>query len=120
MIAKQRRAHRYIWIGIAVVLPIAMILAVKDLDFSTTDSPKASGGLPVSISLTGQSVHIQVHTPLKSTFSLVYEMQADGSRGKVLGQLEGRGAYDFLVSRGTKGIYVVDPIKNVELLKMEF
>ena len=120
MIARQRRAHKYIWIGIAVVLPILMILAVKNLDFAAARKSGASGERPVSISFTGQSVTIQLNTPLKSTSSLVYEMQADGSRGKVLGQLEGRGAYDFVVSQGTKGIYVVDPIKNVELLKMEF
>ncbi len=120
MIAGQRRAHKYIWIGILVLLPMLMILAVKDLDFSAADASGTSTDLPVSVSLNGQSVSIQVNTPFKSTSSLVYEMLADGSKGAVLGQLEGRGTYDFPVSEATKGIYVVDPIKDVELLKMEF
>ncbi len=120
MIAGQRRAHKYIWIGILAVLPLLMLLAVKDLDFSTIRVSRTSTGLPVSVSLTGQSISIQVNTPFKSTSSLVYEMQPNGSRGVVLGQLEGRGTYNFPVSEVAKGIYVVDPIKDVELLKMEF
>ncbi len=120
MIAGQRKAHKYIWIGIAVVLPLLMFLAIKDLDFTSARTSDASGELPVSFSLSGQSLKIQVDTPLKSTASLVYEMYTDGSRGNILGQLEGRGSYEFLISPGTKGIYIMDAIKKEELFKIEF
>ena len=119
MIAKQRKTHLYVWLGIAVLLPVLMILAIKDLDFTTTSAANAVQESPVTIELMGQSLKLQLTTPLKSSSSVVYEMRADGSRGMVLGQLEGKGNYEFQVTQGTKGIYVMDMIKNVELLKIE-
>lgn len=120
MIAGQRKAHKYIWIGMVIVLPVLIVFAVKDLDFRSERAQITSGESPISVSRTEQSVTIQVNTPLKSTASLVYEMQTNGSQGKVLGQLEGKGDYNFSISQGAKGIYIVDPIKKVELLKIEF
>ena len=120
MIAEQRRTHKFVWLGLAVLLPVLMLLAAKDLDFTSQVKSNALEVPPVSIMRSGQSLKLQLNTSLKSSSSVVYEMRSDGSRGKVIGQLEGKGNYEFLVSEGTKGIYVMDIIKNVELLKMEW
>ncbi|MEM1337326.1 MAG: hypothetical protein AAF634_07425 [Bacteroidota bacterium] len=120
MIATQRRMHLVIWILIAVVLPVVMLLAVKDLHVLDTAGNTVAEIAPLSVSRRGRSVTVQVDTPLKSAASIVYEMDADGNKGSVLGQLKGRGNYTFLISPKTKGIYIIDAIKNVELLKIEF
>ncbi|MDT0605444.1 hypothetical protein [Croceitalea rosinachiae] len=118
MIASQRKSHKYVWLIIAIVIPVMLFFAIKDLDFSTTSNNSKKEQLTASFN--HSKVQIQLRQPLQSPSPLVYELNANGKPGKILGQLNGIGNYKFSTSSTAKGIVVKDGIKNEELFKIEF
>ena len=118
MIARQRKAHKLIWMGLAIAIPILLFFASKNLDFSSVQNPSQEEQLVVK--MVGDNVQIELNTPLASPSAVVYELTQDHKAGQVLGQLEGIGEYTFQASKTTKGVLVLDKIKNEELLKIEF
>lgn len=120
MISSQRKAHKFIWLGIVVIIPILLFFAIRDLEFS---SPFAKNQLPqeeLSVSLDRPLVKVHLHRPLKSPSVLVYELDSKGKRGAVLGQLQGVGTYTFSTAPKSKGILIFDEIKKEEHYKIEF
>jgi len=118
MILNQRKSHKYIWLVITIAMPFFLFFAIKDLDFSSKSStlqPKQ-----VTANIEGNILQIQLNEPFKSPSPLVYEIDANGKAGKIIGQLAGVGNYKFMVTSKVKGIVVMDGIKKDELFKIEF
>lgn len=118
MIASQRKAHKVIWLLLTVSMVIFLILSIRELDFST--STKTISKDAVVASLNGDKVMITINTPLKSASSVVYELTGNGETGRILGQINTVGTYTFKVAGGTKGIIIVDKIKDNQLFKTTF
>jgi len=118
MIASQRKAHKVIWIVLAISLVAFLFLSIGKLDLSAPSKtlPKQQ----VVATLKNNTVMITVREPLKSASSLVYELTVDGATGTVLGQINTIGSYTFKVPNGTKGIVIIDKIKNNQLFKTTF
>ena len=118
MILSQRKSHKYIWLVITIAMPILLFFAIKDLDFSSksnTLQPKQ-----VTAYVEGNTLQIQLNEPFKSSSLLIYEIDANGKAGKIIGQLAGVGNYKFMLSSKVKGLVIVDGIKKDELFKIEF
>ena len=119
MIASQRRIHKFIWIGIVIVVPFLMFFAIKDLNFRTLKTIPSSNEKLVA-TFNGEKVQIELIEPLKAPSTVVYELDSSGKKGKVLGQMGSLGTYEYQVSESTIGIVVVDEIKNEDILKIKF
>lgn len=118
MISGQRKAHKFIWVLLAVGLPILLFFIIRNLDFSSTQTYSQKN--QIDAKMKEGKVEIELNTPFASPSAVVYELNQGGKKGHVLGQLEGMGTYTFQASENSMGILVLDEIKNEELLKMEF
>ena len=136
MILKQRKRHKYIWLTIAMILPIAMFFAAKNVSFhqvekkmpqlaNKTNAMARATNKQLEIALVkttnaSYTLEIQLKEPLVSTSSLVYGLDATGNKGVLLGQLNGIGDYNFVSRKSVSGIVVHDAIKGNEILKLKF
>ena len=118
MISGQRKVHKFIWLVLAVVLPVLLFLAIRNLNFSPTQIVSVEE--QVIAKMIEGKVEIELNIPFESPSAVVYELTHEGKTGRVLGQLEGAGTYSFPASENSRGILVLDNIKNEELLKIEF
>lgn len=131
MDAGLRKRHKYIWLFLAIVIPILLILVIKDLDFSqTTDANHTTEALSnpinqvkhnlmdaVVIEKDGAGVlELNVKQPLKSASSIIFSLNDN----QEIGQIEGVGTYSFALKTEIGGIIIKDVIKNQEILKLEF
>lgn len=115
MIAGQRKAHKFIWLGLSVLMGILLVVAVKDMQFSSS-SVKAKTEIPFKAELReNNTVFIRLNEPLKIPSALVYEIRSNKELGAVLGKLSGKGAYTFSLSKNAIGIAVFDNIKNQKM-----
>ena len=61
------------------------------------------------------------NAPLKSSSSIIYELNENGEKGKLIGQLQNWEGKAFEgINRDLKGIIIFDEIKGVEITKLEF
>jgi hypothetical protein len=133
MTSGQRKAHQYIWLLLAIAIPLVMIFAVKDLAvFSSKDtlestlagSKKASlksfeNDIVKTVVFEGY-IEIILKATLKNASSVVYEMDEKGNKTKVIGQLTTAGIYEFNINNLPKGIIIYDDLKKVEITKFLF
>ena len=136
MTSGLRKAHKYIWIVLAILIPIIIGFSVKDLSIfsaeehleiiSTVNSKTIlktgeNELLKVSVfekdSMT--SVEIILKTPLKHP-SLGVFLAKNNERGHFIGQLNAVGIYNFEVTTIPKGIIVYDDIKETTITKIMF
>ncbi len=136
MIASQRRAHKLIWLVIAVLVPIFLFFTIKNLTFSPpTNAQEANIGFAysdfykkvenefVSMVFYGDErnhLELYVKKPLKSASSIVYALDKSGNKAHVLGKISGTGKYRFDAKIGISGILIHDVLKNREILKLHF
>ena len=132
---RLRRRHKWMWLILTPILAILLFLSAKNLDFfpsmDTLQMDNVEGNVVKEIenaeikailSNTSEQylLNIWVKNPLKSTSSVVYAINANGEKGEVLGQLEGKGNYVFSSKANIDGFLVMDEIKNQQILKLEF
>ena len=133
MTSGLRKAHKYIWLLIAIVIPIGMIFAIKDLDFYSSERHNISeleGSKEVSlnsfendivkVSVYESHIELILKLTLKNSSSIVYEMNTKGNKSNVLGQLTTAGIYKFKINKLPKGIIISDDLKNVDITKFTF
>lgn len=126
-----RKRHKYIWLFLAVVIPVLLILVIKDLDFrETTGMNQTSEALAspiyhaehdlmdvVVIEKGGARVlELNVKKPLKNASSVIFSL----TENQEIGQIEGVGVYSFPLKNEVGGIIIKDVIKSQEILKLEF
>lgn len=129
MDANLRKRHKYNWLLLAIIMPILLVLIIKDLDFDPlenrdqeTTSSASNDMVNIDLVQTANSyiVELNVKSPLKSAASIVYALDKKGAKGVKLGQINGVGSYAFPSEKEINGIVIQDVIKNQEILKLEF
>jgi hypothetical protein len=137
MTSGQRKAHKYIWLLIAIGIPILILFSIKDLDvFSSNNMSsseikatksnviKVAENDLIKVSLikidSTNSIEVILKSTLKNASSLVYELQKNNKKGKLIGQLTTVGIYNFQIKQALKGIVVYDALKETLISKIEF
>ena len=119
MIASQRKAHKFIWLGLTGLISILLVIVISGLKFSSTSGETPQ--IPLETELTkDNTVLIRLNEPLKTPSALVYEIDAKEELGAVLGELSEKGAYKFTLSKDAAGITIVDNIKNQKIYTTTF
>jgi hypothetical protein len=137
MTSGLRKAHRYIWLILIIVIPILIFFSIKNLDVFSSEPNvsvqfKASKETIVSSSendlikaslFTKESTnHIEVilKSPLKNPSSIVYTLTDDNSKGELIGQLSTVGIYSFKLKKAVKGVVIYDALKESLITKLAF
>ena len=133
MTSGQRKAHKYIWLLLAIVIPVVMIFAIKDLNIFSSENNTSSileGSKKVSLksfendiikaALFESHIEIILKSTLKNTSAVVYEMDKKGNKTIIIGQLTTAGIYNFNINNLPKGIIIYDDLKHVEITKFSF
>ena len=133
MTSGQRKAHKIIWLTLGIAVPIFMVFTIKDLDFeniktndtSITEESSSKPAKTAENELLKADVHkghidIVLKSPLKTPSALLYELNKEGSKGRLLGQLKAVGIYKFNIADIPNGLLVYDPLKELEITKITF
>ena len=119
MIASQRKAHKRIWLCMAIVIPVLLFFAVRNLTLTgTVDSTSPSE--PLKAQFDEDRITITLKTSFKGASAVVYGLDKEGKPGRPLGQLLGPGTYCFWTLDDLMGVVVVVEIKEQELHQIEF
>lgn len=130
MTSGLRKAHKYIWLVLIITVPVIMFFSMKDLNiFSSennsvsqhTDSKKSSvksfENDIVKVVVFESHIEIILKSTLKSSSSVVYDVDEKGNKSIVIGQLTTAGIYNFNINNLPKGIIIYDDLKQVEITK---
>ena len=129
----QRRAHKYIWLTLAIAIPAIMIFATKDLNILPSKKIGKSNDLVtnkialkifendiVKVSLFENQMEVILKATLKNSSSVIYEMNIAGEKSNTLGQLSTAGIYKFNIKNLPTGIIISDDLKMEESTKFLF
>ncbi|GAA4885821.1 hypothetical protein GCM10023311_05790 [Flaviramulus aquimarinus] len=133
MTSGLRKAHKYIWLLLIIIVPVIIFLSIKDLNVFSSDNNTVSSIEPskknhlktiendiLKIALYKNSIDAILKKTLKHPTSIVYELNNDGSKGNAIGQLTTAGIYKFNINNLPKGIILYDDLKHVEITKLQF
>jgi len=133
MTSGLRKAHKYIWLLLIIIVPVIIIFSVKELAIfssennsvstyvtSKKDLLKISENDLIKVSIYEGSIEIILKTTLKNASSVVYTINSKGNKSEVLGQLTTAGIYNFKAKDIPKNIVVYDGIKDVIITKTDF
>ena len=133
MTSGLRKAHKYIWLLLVVIVPIVVILSIKSLNVFASEnniSVQYKGSKAkslntfeneiIKVSVYENSIEIILKSTLKNSSSIVYNADENGNRTEVIGQLTTSGIYNFNIDNLPKGIIIYDALKNVEITKFLF
>ena len=118
MTSGQRKAHKYIWLVLTMVVTMFLFFIISNLSFSSVHEHAQEE--QVVLQKEGNKVRILLNSPFRSSSSVVYGLTSEGNPGKPLGQLNGVGEYTFESEQNIKGIVIKDEIKGLEIYKSEF
>lgn len=131
MTSGLRKAHKYIWLLLVIVVPTLIVFAIKNLEFFPSENNAAATfsaskdtaltskeNAIIKVSVFENSIEIILKTTLKSASSIVYSLDANGNKSKSIGQLTTAGIYTFKTDAMPKGILIIDELKNIELTKL--
>ncbi len=133
MTSGLRKAHQYIWLLLLIIVPLIMVFSIKDLDVfssernttsqtngSKKESLKTSENELIKASVFESHMEIILKSTLKTSSSVVYEMDTKGNKPTIIGQLTAAGIYNFNINNLPKGIIIYDDLKQVEITKLKF
>ena len=125
MIARQRKAHRTIWLLLALTVPVLIGLSVHSIRerLVTDANATISSGIETlyeddqfSISSDGNVITLALKRPLKSASAVLYG-SVDG-KDIVLGTIAHKGLYSFPIDKVIQSLSIKDPIKEEELINI--
>jgi hypothetical protein len=137
MTSGQRKAHIYIWLLIAIGIPVLIVFSINDLDVFSSKSAssieiattknnviKVAENELIKASLikmdSTNSIEVILKSTLKNPSSLVYELNKNNEKGELIGQLTTVGIYNFDTKESLKGIVIYDALKEKLISKIEF
>jgi len=133
MTSGQRKAHKIIWLTLGIAVPFFMVFTIKDLDFeniktndtSITEESSSKPAKTAENELLKAAVYkghmdIILKSPLKTPSALLYELNKEGSKERLLGQLKAVDIYKFNIADIPNGLLVYDPLKELEITKITF
>ena len=108
MTSGLRKAHKYIWLALVVIIPIIIIFSIKDLsvfssekdevsqiEYSENENITSFENDIIRASFSENKIEIILKTTLKNSSSVVYAVDAEGNKSKIIGQLTTAGIYTF-------------------------
>lgn len=130
MTSGLRKAHKYVWLLLIIIVPIVMIFSIKDLDilslnqktstsFKSSKKPAlktAENGF-IKASLYENTVEIILKSPLKSSSAIIYSLK-DENKSDIIGQVSSVGVYSFKLKEPIKAILLFDEIKNEDITQL--
>ena len=132
MTSGLRKAHRYSWLILGVVVPVMIVFAIKDLNLDATNPGKsvnteftkknfksAFENELIKVAFTSNSIELILKKTLKNASSVVYAVDKNGVK-TVIGQLTTAGKYQFSVNQTPKNILIQDKIKGVLITQTDF
>jgi hypothetical protein len=133
MTSGLRKAHKYIWLLLIIIIPVIMVFSIKGLNIFSPEnntvsqlegskkvSLKTSENNIIKIAVFENHVEIILKSTLKNSSSVVYVMDEKGNKSSVIGQLTKAGIYNFNINSLPKGIIIYDALKQVEITKLSF
>ncbi len=133
MTSGLRKAHKLIWLLLLVIVPTLMFFSIRDLDIFSSENtsiPKYDGSNKANLNSYENDVvkatvfeaHVEIilKSTLKNSSAVVYDMNKQGERSTILGQLTTAGIYNFNINNLPKGIIIYDALKEVEITKFSF
>lgn len=134
MTSGLRKIHKYSWLIIAVVVPVLLFFAIKDLyifspkkEIPVTQNNTKKGAVSVSenellkIVVFSDAIEVVLKKTLKDPSSVLYSTDAEGNKKEVIGQLSKAGVYSFENKGETiLGVVLYDALKNEMIAKLQF
>lgn len=133
MTSGLRKVHKFIWLLLIIIVPIIMLLSVKDLNVfssknNTSSAVEGSKKLNlnsfendiVKTSVFESHVEIILKSTLKNSSSIVYEIDKKGNKSSVIGQITTAGIYNFKINNRPNGFIIYDDLKQIEITKFSF
>ncbi len=133
MTSGLRKAHKYIWLILVIIIPIVILFSIKDLAIFSSENDEVSQikysenkkivsfeNDIVRASFSENQIKIILKTTLKNPSSVVYAIDAKGNKFLVIGQLTTAGIYTFKSNASPKGIIISDDLKDVQITKLMF
>lgn len=133
MNSRQRKAHTFIWLFSVITVPLVMIFAVKDLDIlSSKNNQKTKNEVSIEkrldvvensiikATLYKTYVEIVLKSSLKNASSVVYELNSEGGKSTIIGQLSTVGIYKFNIHKLPNGLIIYDDLKQTSITKITF
>ena len=135
MTGGQQNIHKYIWLAIVCIVPILIFMALSHrydnreaLDYSPE---KIANGTSLvfeqdwmNTTLLDQSGQLTLIIDLKQSPKypsvLVYTLNRQGEKERLLGQLLGKGRYEFQLGTATEGIVFYDALKEIQIEELKF
>ncbi len=126
-----------IMLGIfALIIPIVLILAIKNPSFSKSNPAAEVDAVSISGTILKEAESEEIKATLirnkdvvsliihckkdfESTSALVYELQNE-KKGKLQGQLIKKGPYVFSAEASLSGVVLIDPIYKKEIVTLKF
>jgi len=128
-----RKAHKYIWLILVIIIPIVILFSIMDLGVFSSENDGVSqidsskminiGYVEndlISASFSENKIKIILKTTLKNSSSVVYAIDAKGNKSDIIGQLTTAGIYTFNSISKPKGIIISVDLKNVQITKLMF
>jgi len=128
-----RKAHKYSWLLLIIIIPVIMFFSIKDLMlFESTKkadiSFNFSKDIPdrefendiIKVAFYPKNIEIILKITLKNASSSVYTVDENLKKQKVIGQLTTAGIYTFEINDIPKNIMLFDDIKDVLITQTNF
>ena len=133
MTSGQRKAHKYIWMLLGIVIPVIILFSIKDLtvfsfkkdtsskfELLMTDALKVAENDVIKAALFSDSITVILKRTLKNPSSILYSIDLEGNKEKVIGQLSTLGIYNLKITELPKGILLYDILKEKIITKIIF
>lgn len=133
MNSRQRKSHTFIWLFSVITVPLVMIFSVKDLDIlSSKNNQKTKNEVSIEkrldvvensiikATLYKTYVEIVLKSSLKNASSVVYELNSEGEKSTIIGQLSTAGIYRFSIHKLPNKLLIYDDLKQTNITKITF
>ena len=130
MTSGLRKAHKYIWLLLAIAIPVLILFSIKDLDVSSSEIAsykfeasksnvlKVAENELIKASLHSNSIEVILKSTLKNPSSILYAMDSNGNKDAVIGHITSSGIYNFEIADQPKGILLYDALKKEIITKL--
>ena len=133
MNSSLRKAHKYSWLLLLIIIPVIMFFSIKDLKiFESTNKADLnynfSRGIPdrdfendlIKVAFYPKNIEIILKTTLKNASTTVYDVDDIHNKQKIIGQITTAGVYTFEINNIPKNIMLYDDIKDVLITQTNF
>lgn len=128
-----RKAHKYSWLLLVLIIPLIMYFSIKDLiildptkktdinhNFTKSIPEREFENDLIKVAFYPKNIEIILKTTLKNASSTIYTIDDNLKKQKLIGQLTTAGIYTFELNDIPKNIMIYDDIKEILITKTNF